>query len=63
MLDSMQENVIGHIVDVCASVGHFDRVYDLVEKYPLFMAQWVFIRMMRIRWMQQFWMRSADIAT
>jgi TatD DNase family protein len=34
MLDSMQENGIGHIVDVCASVGHFDRVYDLVEKYP-----------------------------
>ena len=33
MLDSMQENGIGHIVDVCASVGHFDRVYDLVEKY------------------------------
>ena len=34
MLDSLQENGIGHIVDVCASVGHFDRVYDLVEKYP-----------------------------
>ena len=34
MLESMQENGIGHIVDVCASVGHFDRVYDLVEKYP-----------------------------
>lgn len=34
ILDSMQENGIGHIVDVCASVGHFDRVYDLVEKYP-----------------------------
>ena len=34
MLDSMQESGIGHIVDVCASVGHFDRVYDLVEKYP-----------------------------
>ena len=34
MLDSMQENGIGHIVDVCASVGHFDRVYELVEKYP-----------------------------
>ena len=34
MLDSMQENGIGHIVDVCASVGHFDRVYDLVERYP-----------------------------
>ena len=34
MLDSMQENGIGYIVDVCASVGHFDRVYDLVEKYP-----------------------------
>lgn len=34
MLDSMQENGIGHIVDVCASVAHFDRVYDLVEKYP-----------------------------
>ena len=29
----------------------------------LFMAQWVFIRMMRIRWMQLCWMRSADIAT
>ena len=34
MLESMQENGIGHIVDVCASVGHFDRVYELVEKYP-----------------------------
>lgn len=29
----------------------------------LFMVQWVFIRMMRIRWMQLCWMRSADIAT
>ena len=33
------------------------------ENILLYMELWEFIRMMRIRWMQQFWMRSADIAT
>ena len=53
MLESMQENGIGHIVDVCASVGHFDRVYDLVEK-SVDIATW------KKLWQ---WVRSAWIIT
>lgn len=34
LLASMEENGIGHIVNVCASIGKFHRTTALMEKYP-----------------------------
>ncbi len=50
MLESMQENGIGHIVDVC--VLPWDILTGFMiwwKSIRLFMVQWGFIRMMRIR--------------
>ena len=63
MLDSMQENGIG-ILWMCVLLWDILTGFMIwLRSILLFMAQWVFIRMMRIRWMQLCWMRSADIAT
>jgi TatD DNase family protein len=34
LLSSMQEHGIGRIVNVCASVGEFDKTVELMERYP-----------------------------
>ena len=34
LLNSIEENGIGHIVNVCASIGEFQRTISLTEKYP-----------------------------
>lgn len=34
LLNSMKEYGIGHIVNVCASIGEFQRTISLTEKYP-----------------------------
>ena len=35
LLASMEENGIGTMVNVCASIGEFGRTISLTEKYPL----------------------------